>query len=133
MKKLIFIVLCLVPLLAACSDTPPSSAIGKQVAASVKNDDLYTVVDVEKTNGRKVDDNNYLAAVTYKLKFKTSYQALVNEVQQEEARNPLSAFGDAAGLSMLQTKFGAFKKGDIKSVKAEFHFVKTEKGWILDK
>ena len=129
--RFVFVVACSVVFLAACSSTPSSSTIESQVTKFIKNDQLYSVLSVEKTNGRKVNDNEYIADVTYKVKFKMGFPAMVMEMQRQ-ANGDFSAQLQAVdAANELAAMFGRFKAGDVKTAHGHFEFVKTDNGWEL--
>jgi hypothetical protein len=135
MKSIINTLLLLLILLflSACSNTPADGDIEKQVRASFQSDGqdtLYEVTSVNKVNGRKTSEGEYLAEVEYTLKFKIGLQQLAVQMQKE-----IKGFGDVfemqMALDMLKVQYGVFKAGDVRTNKQEVLFVKSEQGWQI--
>jgi hypothetical protein len=121
---LLVLALCLV----GCSSSPSTSQVEKDVRTAIDDSStntLYSVLQVNKTNGKKVGDG-YEAEVEYTLKFKRDFRDWAAETKSNG--NPMAELG----VQLFSMMYGEFKVGEVKKNKMWFAYSKTEKGWQFD-
>jgi len=119
-------------LLAGCSGTPGESAIAKQIEQTTNKQfgvDFVHVDDLEKTNGRKEGDNNYIADVVFDLEYTKNSDQVVDEM----TKNTPAGMGRSIAAMTLKSIVGEFKAGDTKHVETTVKLSKSENGWVLIK
>ena len=129
MKK--FAVLLAVILLTACSMKPNDATITQQVSTQLlqrHGDLIFEVVNFKKVNGISRDDNTYDAEVEYDLRFLVDLKDAADRLQQQSG----SIFAAGLEATALGLAYGNFKKGDTLHKKEWVHFVRSEKGWLID-
>lgn len=127
-----FFSLLLVLLVAGCSNKPSDDSIRQQVTDRLHeqySSSIFDVINFKKVNGIPRDDNTYIAEVEYDLRFKVNVDDAAKALEPE-SENIIDAGMKAVALSLT---YGNFKAGDIKHKKERVRFVRTEKGWLIDK
>jgi len=117
--------------LTGCSSKPSDEAIREQVTARLQQPyggTIFEVVNFSKVNGIPRDDNNYIAEVEYDLRFKVGLDGATDALQQV-SNNIFAAGMKAAALGVT---YGDFKAGDTLHKKERVHFIRSEKGWLID-
>ena len=129
MKRLLL--LSLVLLLTACGVKPGDELIAQQVTAQLlqkHGNAIFEVVNMKKVNGISRDDNVYDAEVEYDLRFLVDLKDAADRLQQQSG----SIFAAGLEATALGLAYGNFKKGDALHKKEWVHFVRSEKGWLID-
>ncbi len=129
MKK--FVVFLAVMLLTACSMKPSDEMISQQVSHQLlqrHGDTIFEVVNLKKVNGILRDDNHYEAEVEYDLRFLLDLEDATRQLQQKSG----SIFAAGMEAAALGLSYGNFKAGDTLHKKEWVHFVRSEKGWLID-
>ncbi len=119
-------------LLAACADRPSEADITTQVTDDLLSggrDRVYEVRNLTKVNGIPRDKNSYSIEVSYDLYFKMDLERAVAELQRETG----SIFAAGAAAFSLGVEYGDFRAGDTLHQEARYRFIRTEKGWRLDR
>jgi hypothetical protein len=129
MKK--FAVLLVAVLLGACSMKPSDELIAQQATTQLLQqygDTIFEVSNFRKVNGISRDDNHYEAEVEYDLRFLVDLQDATERLQQKSG----SIFAASLEATALGLTYGNFKAGDTIHNKEWLHFVRSEKGWLID-
>lgn len=129
MKRLLLLAALL--MLTACSMKPADEAIAQQVTAQLlqrHSDVIFEVVDFKKVNGISRDKDTYDAEVEYKLRFVADLADASTRLQQKSG----SIFAAGLEATALGLVYGNFKKGETINKKEWVHFVRSEKGWLID-
>ncbi|WP_294947335.1 hypothetical protein [Sulfurivirga sp.] len=135
MRLLRIVWLVPVLLLAGCLDAEPSrQTMMDQIDAKVQQDTLgmFRVVKLEKLNGFKPDDRHYQAKVHLVMEVvKTPDQAL--RELENDSRPPLEKMAAGLVIGAIKMSVGDLKVGDVHEKTAVYEFIRTEKGWRLDR
>jgi len=129
MKRLALLLSAL--LLVACSTKPSDELVSQQVTAQLlqrHNAQVFEVVNLHKLNGIARDDNRYDVEVEYDLRFLVDLQDASKRLQQQSG----SIFAAGMEATALGLAYGNFKQGDTIHNKEWVHFVRSEKGWLID-
>jgi hypothetical protein len=125
--------LVLVPLLAACSDTPGERKLEQllQQQFEQQHPGLVEIEQLEKLNGWADSDTRYTAEVSYQISFKKSFKTYMDE-QTQKPGNPLEKMASGMAVGVLKLQYGDFNAGDVYQVKQQnLQLRQTEKGWAL--
>lgn len=127
------IVIVLIGLLAACSDTPSERQLQTllQQQFDSRYDGLVTIDNTTKLNGWQEEKPFYTAEVSYQITFNKSFKDYMDE-QTALPGNPLEKMSKGMSVGMLKLQFGSFKANDVYQVKEQILKLRdTENGWII--
>ncbi|MDP5142993.1 hypothetical protein ORJ00_09580 [Rheinheimera baltica] len=119
--------------LTACSDTPSESKLEQllQQQFDSQYDALINIEHLKKINGWQESEYQYVAEVSYTIKFQTSFKAYMDE-QTAKPGNPLEKMAKGISAGMLKLQYGDFKAGDEYQVKQQTLSLRNaENGWLL--
>lgn len=127
--------------LAGCSDKPSNHILEQQIVQQVMGggahevlaDPIVKVENFEKVNGFRKDSKTYIADLKYDLVFQKSLKEIAQQMKKEEADSPFSVAIGSGGVLILKMQFGDFEAGYRVTKKEKVTFLKTEKGWRIDK
>jgi hypothetical protein len=128
------IVVLLVLLVSACSNTPKNEEIEALLRDSILSDglgDLFALEGFTRTNGFRESDNVYIVDVEYDLVFQKSFADVVSEIRANPTGPQYGMFGSKLLLAAIQSNFGQFEVGDRIHKRATIRLHHTEKGWLI--
>jgi hypothetical protein len=110
---------------------PSDEMIAQQVTAQLlqrHSSAIFEVTNLKKVNGISRDDNHYEAEVEYDLRFLVDLKDASERLQQKSG----SIFAAGMEATALGLTYGNFNKGDTIHQKEWVHFVRSEKGWLIE-
>ncbi len=124
--------------LTACSGTsskqPNDDEVEQAIRMAVLTDGKEQVMSVEnfkKLNGRLKPDGTYVADVSYDLVFSKSYTDLKLEYHVDGGKSAAQLGPVATVLYTFQANNGQWKAGSHFPMTNTIPLVKSEKGWII--
>lgn len=126
--------LLLTLLLGACSSGPGEDEIKQLVLARLQADlgssvvepAEFTVVEKEETQ-----EGLYRIKVHYNLRFLKDFDELSSASNDDLVYDSNGKFHQDLPMMVLESRYGAFKAGDLKTEETTLWLVKTEQGWHL--
>ena len=128
--------LLLALLLGGCFNSAPSETLmQQQIDARIQQatQGLFKVVALKKRNAYQPDSKTYLAKVALTLEATQSIDEMIEAVKNDPTLAPLQKMQVGFSLAALKLAMPNVKAGDRMESTKVYRFIKTEKGWRLDK
>ena len=111
--------------LAYAQDRPDHKNALAQIMSQL-SDPSYSITKLQYANGFEKDQNNYIVFTTYTRVFKVSSSTFAKSISDSD--NPLMRWAQSVAVSSV---YGHFEPGDSFDESAQFRFLRTENGWLL--
>jgi hypothetical protein len=111
--------------LARAQDRPDHKNALTQIMSQL-SDPSYSITKLQYANGFEKDQNNYIVLTTYTRVFNVSSSTFAKSISDSD--NPLVRWAQSVAVSSV---YGHFEPGDSFDESAQFRFLRTENGWLL--
>lgn len=122
--------------LSGCFNTQPSDNDIKSLATERferEFSDLFTISDVQKINGYKKSEYEYVAELTMTATAQKSLNQYAEEMLNDNTVSSLDKFSRGMNITLLKLTMPTFETGDVIEFDRDYLYLKTENGWRIEK